>query len=102
MSTTTTKKEEIEAQNGEKTPDSPEKRAPKVRGKVIIHAALCKGCGLCVNFCPRHTLVMGGKLNDKGYHYPVVDKDNCTACDLCGMLCPDFAIYAFKLKSKEK
>ena len=82
-----------EAASGEK--------APKVRGKVFIRVDLCKGCGFCVNFCPRHTIVMSSRLNPKGYHYPQIDKDNCTGCDLCGMLCPDFAIYGIKLKNHE-
>jgi len=72
------------------------------RGRVVIKAGLCKGCGFCVSFCPRHTLVMSGKLNDKGYHFPEVDKDNCTGCDLCGMLCPDFAIYGFRVAAGDE
>ena len=84
---------------GEKA-GSGEKKSRKVKGVVVIRRGLCKGCGFCIDFCPRHTLVMGSKLNEKGYHYPEVDKDNCTGCDLCGMLCPDFAIYGFRIKNK--
>ncbi len=80
----------------------PGEKAHKARGKVFIRKELCKGCTFCVNFCPRQTLVMSKGLNAKGYHYPVIDRDNCTGCDLCGMLCPDFAIYGIKLHKNHK
>ena len=54
----------------------------------------CKGCGVCVEFCPRNLLVMSERTNSKGYHPPeVVDDLNCVNCGLCALLCPDFAIY---------
>jgi 2-oxoglutarate ferredoxin oxidoreductase subunit delta len=47
-------------------------------------------------------LELSGQYNSKGYHPPVlVRKDDCTGCDICGMVCPDFAIYGF-MKKKEK
>jgi 2-oxoglutarate ferredoxin oxidoreductase subunit delta len=76
---------------GQEVAESPR----KVRGVVSVDIERCKGCGFCVEFCPSHVLVMSAKFNGKGYHYPelVAGKD-CLACDLCGMYCPDFAIYA--------
>ena len=67
----------------------------KGRGVVSIDSERCKGCGYFVAFCPLGVLAMSAKFNSKGYHYPeVVAAEKCAGCDLCGMYCPDFAIYA--------
>jgi 2-oxoglutarate ferredoxin oxidoreductase subunit delta len=74
----------------------------KARGTVVIVNERCKGCGFCVEFCPTKCLDLSGQYNAKGYHPPVLArKDDCTGCDICGMVCPDFAIYGF-MKKKEK
>ncbi|MBO4785406.1 MAG: 4Fe-4S binding protein, partial [Lachnospiraceae bacterium] len=37
--------------------------------KVTINEALCKGCGLCVEACPKKLLVLAtDHINAKGYH----------------------------------
>jgi len=58
----------------------------------------CKGCGLCLDVCPRHVLVLDESVvNDLGYH-PVrlTDAAACTSCALCARICPDavFAVFA--------
>lgn len=62
---------------------------------IRIDTEICKGCGLCVFFCPRHVLVMNPQRhNRKGYSLPdIVDVDACTGCRLCEISCPDFAIF---------
>jgi len=95
MSTSSQKDEPSKASGG----GSSERKTRKVKGRVFIRIELCKGCRFCVNFCPRHTLVMSRSMNAKGYNYPKIDKDNCTGCDLCGMMCPDFAIYGIRIKN---
>lgn len=63
-------------------------------GIVHIIDDRCKGCGFCIEFCPRNVLIISKRTNSKGYHPPeVVDGDHCTNCGLCALLCPDFAIY---------
>lgn len=37
--------------------------------KVIIHEETCKGCGLCVDACPRGVLAINKeRINQKGYN----------------------------------
>lgn len=58
----------------------------------------CKGCGLCVDVCPRHCLALDESIvNVLGYH-PVhlTDASACTSCAICARICPDtaFTVYA--------
>ena len=69
------------------------------RGSVQIVVERCKACGFCVEFCPTKVLELSSAFNSKGYHPPhAVNPDKCSGCDLCGMYCPDFAIYGFRTK----
>ena len=53
----------------------------------------CKGCELCVDSCSLGILVMSTQINAKGYFFAEpVDSERCTACMLCGVMCPDLAI----------
>jgi len=64
------------------------------RGRIHILKERCKGCGFCVEYCPRGVLEESEEFNAKGYHPPrVKDEDACVNCGLCEMLCPEFAIY---------
>ncbi len=62
--------------------------------KIYIDARVCKGCGLCIHYCPREVLRLSDIRNQKGYTVAqVVDIDDCSGCKLCEMGCPDVAIY---------
>ncbi|MBN2548896.1 MAG: 4Fe-4S binding protein [Anaerolineales bacterium] len=63
-------------------------------GVVQVIDERCKGCGICVEFCPKHLLVISEHTNSKGYHPPkIIEDQDCVNCGLCALLCPDFAIY---------
>ena len=53
---------------------------------IEIKLSWCKGCGICVEFCPKQVLAM-----QDGYPV-VVDREACNRCQLCDLRCPDFAI----------
>ena len=55
--------------------------------KVTFYHRWCKGCELCVIFCPRASLAMG-----PDQHPYLANAESCTECGLCEVLCPDFAI----------
>lgn len=66
--------------------------------KLTFQEELCKGCGLCVNACPKHLLALSKtQLNQKG-HTPVelTDPDACVGCAFCATMCPDCVITVEK------
>ncbi len=67
----------------------------KKTNEVIINTDWCKGCNICVTFCPKDVLV----LNDKEKAV-VLRPELCIGCRLCEMLCPDLAITVITEKSE--
>jgi len=67
------------------------------RGAVYIIEDRCKGCGYCIEYCPRKVLEFSTEFNSKGYHPPVVVSENCLNCHYCELLCPEFAIFSVAL-----
>lgn len=61
--------------------------------KVKVLGQYCKGCGYCVNFCPKKVLAFGKERNGLGAFPPVVMRpDDCIQCGICATMCPDAAI----------
>jgi 2-oxoglutarate ferredoxin oxidoreductase subunit delta len=70
------------------------------RGYIEINADKCKGCGLCISFCPQKLIRFSEKFNTKGYH-PAEFHDpqkRCIACGFCYQMCPDTAITVYKIQ----
>lgn len=69
------------------------KRHKKGVELIEINGNLCKGCDICIEFCPTDVFRKSDRLNRKGYYLPVVAKvEECTGCRLCELLCPELAI----------
>ncbi|MBC7335659.1 MAG: 4Fe-4S binding protein [Clostridia bacterium] len=70
-------------------------RVPK--GYIYVLEDVCKGCGFCIEFCPRKVLARAEHYNAKGYHPPeATDPEACVLCGFCELVCPDFAIWTEK------
>jgi 2-oxoglutarate ferredoxin oxidoreductase subunit delta len=71
----------------------------KKQYRLTTDVERCKGCGLCVAFCPRDVAVVSGeRINAKGY--PVVEivrPENCIGCRNCVLVCPDCAIEIYEI-----
>jgi len=66
------------------------------RGQVYIIPERCKGCDLCIEFCPEDVLYNSDQTNSKGYHLPAVaagKEQSCVHCEFCSLVCPEFAIF---------
>ena len=72
---------------------SPVKRQKKVVESVEINGNLCKGCDICIEFCPTDVFEKSDNLNRRGYYVPIVARvEECTDCRICDLLCPEMAI----------
>ena len=60
--------------------------------ELVINAEWCKGCGICVEFCPRKVLEI------KQEKVVAVNPGACIKCALCELRCPDYAIYVKEVK----
>jgi 2-oxoglutarate ferredoxin oxidoreductase subunit delta len=67
------------------------------RGVVTVFPIWCKGCGLCVEFCPTKVFETDGEGR------PVVaHPEECTGCGWCEWHCPDFAISVRRIGREEE
>lgn len=66
--------------------------------QIIIDEKRCKGCGMCVDSCPKHVYdhpFLGSK--------PVIARvEDCIACGICDLRCPDFAITVIINTNRER
>ncbi len=83
-------------------PLSPEHNLKIIEVDIDTIPERCKGCGLCIELCPKDVLEEDPKLNMHGAHPPqVVKKENCVGCGLCEEVCGDLAIFLIK-KEEQK
>lgn len=61
-----------------------------IEKKLQINIDWCKGCGICVEFCPKKVLEI---RNNKVY---IINEEKCIKCGLCELRCPDFAIFLLR------
>ncbi len=76
--------------------DTEDIQVPK--GEVYILEHRCKGCGYCIEYCPKGVLAFASKFNEKGYHPPkIINHEECVNCHYCEIICPEFAIYSVEI-----
>jgi 2-oxoglutarate ferredoxin oxidoreductase subunit delta len=70
-----------------------------LKGKIRIKKELCKSCGLCIETCPKGSIFISKKINEKSYFPAEFDKnkkDECTGCGLCALMCPEAIIEVYR------
>jgi len=73
------------------------------KGTIIVDEERCKGCGLCLVFCPEDVLAHKKETNRSGYHSVYMKKpEECIGCALCAQACPDIAIEVYREKKTAK
>jgi len=69
----------------------------RAKGRIEIDRELCKGCELCISFCPRNVISVSDRLNASGYLPAVFNDDGeCTGCAICALVCPEVAIEVYR------
>ena len=62
----------------------------RVRPPVLVTEALCKGCGRCLEACPKNAIALGTDINQTSGLVPIhIDYDLCNSCGLCVTACPE-------------
>ena len=58
-----------------------------MKKQLVCDTKWCKGCGICVAFCPKKVLVIEKEK------VKIANPENCIFCGQCEARCPDYAIY---------
>ncbi len=62
----------------------------KERPKPFLMPEYCKGCGRCIEACPKDCIELGTEIDPATGLTPVViDLEQCNACGLCMVACPE-------------
>lgn len=70
------------------------------RYSIRLYGKWCKGCGLCIAFCPKG--VFTEDTENALVSAPIVAyPERCVACQWCVTHCPDFAIVVEKVNDSK-
>lgn len=65
--------------------------------KITVNTDRCKGCGLCINVCPKKCIDFSTELNKIGYHSAFLKNEkDCIGCGFCYQMCPDTCIEVYR------
>ena len=68
-----------------------------MKGYIEIEQEFCKGCEICIYFCPKDVIYSSGILNANGYRVCTFDDNGeCTGCAICALVCPEVAIEVYR------
>lgn len=59
--------------------------------RFTVLRRFCKGCRICVEFCPTQTLDL-----DERFKITLAHPEKCIGCRMCELRCPDAAIFVVK------
>ncbi len=66
-------------------------------GKITIDKRKCKGCLLCISFCPKGLIKISKDLNKAGVAFAEFKEGkDCLGCAMCAVICPDCCIEVYK------
>ena len=54
-----------------------------------IESEECKGCGRCIEACPKKVISMGEDLNAMGFYFAIYKGEGCVGCGACFYNCPE-------------
>jgi 2-oxoglutarate ferredoxin oxidoreductase subunit delta len=67
------------------------------KGYIEIDQEFCKGCQLCISFCPKGSIYIAQSFNAAGYQPAAFNGDSeCTGCAICALVCPEVAIEVYR------
>ena len=62
----------------------------QIRTKPVLRSEFCKGCGRCIESCPKDCISAGSEIHAVSGLVPVVLRlDECNGCPLCVQACPE-------------
>jgi pyruvate/2-oxoacid:ferredoxin oxidoreductase alpha subunit/NAD-dependent dihydropyrimidine dehydrogenase PreA subunit len=62
----------------------------RARPKPFVFPQFCKGCGRCIDACPKHCIELGTEINPATGLIPIVlNLEYCNGCGLCFSACPE-------------
>jgi 2-oxoglutarate ferredoxin oxidoreductase subunit delta len=70
--------------------------AKKKLKELQINRDWCKGCGICVKFCPKKVLEL-----DASEKSVAARPEECICCKMCELRCPDLAIEVLIEKEEQ-
>lgn len=75
---------------------------PRQRHTPYLVPEYCKGCGRCIDACPKHCLEVGDEVNPKSGLVPIhIDLTACNGCGLCIGACPEpFGLRALEERTE--
>lgn len=72
------------------------------KGAVEVDPIRCKGCGICIEICPKKLLGLSKEANAKGYYFVLANQsEDCTGCAMCAQMCPDVAIKVWRQAAEQ-